>query len=131
MTEKPRLPRRLVRKLYWCETPDHDEDWFIVASSAKEACRIHEDQEGYDEDYARATLVSRIPAALVPVTEWPSRELLEALGGVFLSDSTPRVVQFGQKVYAEGGMDAVLRRLEDDQAEVLGQGRPHGTTRLQ
>lgn len=97
----------------------------------KEACRIHEDQEGYDEGYARATLICRIPATLLSVSGWPNRELLEAVGGVFLSDSTPRMVQFGQKVYAEGGLDAVLRRLEDDQAEIQGQGRPQGTTRLQ
>jgi hypothetical protein len=131
MTEKIKPSRRLVRKLYWCETSDHDEDWFIVASSSKEACCIHEDQEGYDEGYARATLICRIPAALAPTIGWPNRELLDALGGMFLSESTPRVVQFGQKVYAEGGMDAVLGRLEDDQAEIRGQGRLHGTTRLQ
>ena len=131
MMENPRLLRRRVKKLYWCETPDQDEDWFIVASSANEACRIHEDQEGYDEGYARTRLVCRIPATLAPVTGWPSRELLEALGAVFLSDSTPRVVQYGQTMYAEGGMDAVLRRREDDQAEAMGKGRPQGTTRLQ
>ncbi|MBI3246533.1 MAG: hypothetical protein HYZ50_08510 [Deltaproteobacteria bacterium] len=131
MTEKLRLSRRRVQKLYWCETPDHDEDWFIVASSAKEACRIHEAQEGYGKSYARSRLVCRIPSALAPATGWPSQELLEALGGVFLSNSTPRVVQYGQTVYVEGGMDAVLRRLEDDQAEAMGKGRPQGTTRLQ
>ena len=35
--------------LYWCETDDHDEDWFIVAESAEEACHIHESAEGYDD----------------------------------------------------------------------------------
>jgi hypothetical protein len=31
-------------------------------------------------------------------------------------------VQFGDRVYEEGGLDAVLRRLEDDQSEATGQG---------
>ena len=29
-------------KLYWVTTEDHDEDWFIVASSSDEAARCHE-----------------------------------------------------------------------------------------
>lgn len=35
-------------ELYWCETSDHTEDCLIVASSAKETCRIFEDTEDYD-----------------------------------------------------------------------------------
>src|SRR5262245_27742948 len=104
--------------LYWCETKDHDEDWFVVASSAHEAQHFHEIEEGYGERDARATLVCRIPKALKPSTKaWPEHDLLRALGGVFVSESTPRVVQFHDRVYAEGGLDAVLRRLEDDQSE--------------
>jgi hypothetical protein len=38
--------------------------------------------------------------------------------------------QIGQTIYQEGGMDAVLRRLEDDNAEAMGKGRPNGTTKL-
>ncbi len=42
---------------YWCETADHNEDWFMVASSAQEACRLHEGAEGYNRGDAQATLV--------------------------------------------------------------------------
>ncbi len=49
--------------LYWCETFDHDEDWFIVAASAIEACRMHETVEGYEKGEAHATFIKRIPNA--------------------------------------------------------------------
>src|SRR5215510_2727201 len=117
--------------LYWCETADHDEDWFVVASSAKEACRFHEQEEGYGTGDGRATLVCRIPRTLSVHKGWPSSDLLRALGAVFLSDSTPRVVQIRSTVYQEGGMDAVINRLSDDYAEAAGMGRLNKTTCLQ
>jgi hypothetical protein len=83
--------------LYWCETADHDEDWFIVAPSAKVAKCIHEDAEGYDRGVARVTLVCRIPKGLglTPSPGWPDHDLLRTLGAVFLSEQTPRIVQIG------------------------------------
>ena len=41
-------------ELFWVTTEDHDEDWFVVASSAEEASRFHEDAEGYDPGDATA-----------------------------------------------------------------------------
>ena len=116
--------------LYWCKTMDHDEDWFIVAPSAKEARRLHEDAEGYGRGTAQATLVVRIPKALNPLVGHPTHELLCSLGAVFISDETPRAVQIGSTMYQEGGMDAVIDRLSDDQSEALGYGRPNRTSRL-
>ncbi len=116
--------------LYWCETPDHDEDWFMVAPSAREACRLHEGHEGYARGDAYATLACHIPKHLTPEIGWPDHELLKALGAVFLSDQTPRIVRIGKTIYREGGMDGVLNRLQDDLHEAVGEGRPHGTTKL-
>ena len=116
--------------LYWCETMDHDEDWFIVAPSAKEARRLHEDAEGYGRGDAQATLVARIPKALNPSAGHPTHKLLRSLGALFISEETPRAVQIGSTTYQEGGMDAVIDRLSDDQSEVLGYGRPNRTSRL-
>ena len=116
--------------LYWCETSDHDEDWFIVARSAREARKIHADEEGYEPTMIQATLVQRIPKEIAATQGWPDHELLLNLGAVFLCEKTPRIVQIGSVIYKEGGMDGVLRRLEDDQSEVLGKGRPNGTTKL-
>jgi len=46
-------------KLYWCTTQDHDEDWFILAESARSAKRYHEYYEGYGAGDARARLIVR------------------------------------------------------------------------
>src|SRR5262249_20853392 len=100
--------------LYWCETSDHDEDWFSVTPSVREACRSHEGEEGYALGDAHATLVCRMPKQLTARAGWPDHALLKALGAVFLSDQTPRIVQFGKRIYREGGMDGVLNRLADD-----------------
>src|SRR5713101_2221787 len=116
--------------LYWCETADHEEDWFMTASSAKEACRLHEEAEGYAPWDTRATLVCRIPRKRTPRKGWPEHDLLCELGAVFLSETTPRVVEIGATVYQEGGMDAVIDRLSDDQAEAAGKGRPNKTSKL-
>jgi hypothetical protein len=122
---------RKPMSLYWCETADHDEDWFVVASSAKEACRFHEKEEGYGPGDAHAALVCPIPHTLSARKGWPDHDLLRALGAVFLSDSTPRVVEIKSTVYQEGGMDAVINRLSDDYAEAAGMGRLNKTTCLQ
>lgn len=71
-----------IMKLYWAETNDHDEDWFIVATSAREARRIHEDSEGYDRGDAEVTLVCRLPESEQSHhAGWPRDGLLKACGG--------------------------------------------------
>ena len=68
---KAKSPSRPL-KLYWCTTPDHDEDWFIVARSAAAASREHEDDEGYEgyEGYeggdAEAELACDVPIKMRP-----------------------------------------------------------------
>lgn len=42
--------------MYWCTTPDSDEDCFVVAESAAVARRFHEDAEGYGRGEAHAEL---------------------------------------------------------------------------
>src|SRR5665213_1430061 len=44
-------------KLYWVTTQDHDEDWFILAESAKSARAYHEDYEGYGDGDAHSRLI--------------------------------------------------------------------------
>ena len=45
--------------LYWVTTDDHDEDWFIMASTAQAARRYHTEYEGYSPGDAHAELVTR------------------------------------------------------------------------
>lgn len=105
-------------KLYWCETDDHDEDWFVIARNAEDAEAFHVDAEGYDDDDAGAQLVCVLPATLQEEAKrgWPSNEQIIACGGEFLPNvpqdglnelrahlaSGSRVVKFGSHVFAEG-----------------------------
>ena len=51
-------PKRFA--LYWCTTPDGDEDWFVVAESAATARRFHENAEGYDRGEADAERIAPV-----------------------------------------------------------------------
>lgn len=113
MASKKRKP---VLKLYWVMTDDHDEDWFIVAHSAAEARRIHEDEEGYDRGDAYCELVLNLPPDKQGESVgWPRPGLLEELGGEvsrtppdehealrYEAGSGARVVKFGDRVFGEG-----------------------------
>lgn len=115
-------------KLYWCETPDHDEDWFIVARSADEAAAFHEDAEGYDVGEADAELVCVLPDALQRDADrerggWPSDRALLACGAELVPHtprdedadlreqlgSRARVVRINGRVYGEGDLVSNVR----------------------
>ena len=117
-------------KLYWCETPDHDEDWFIVARSADEAAAFHEDAEGYDVGEADAELVCVLADGLQRDADrersgWPSNQVLLACGAELVPHtprdddadireqvgSRARVVRINGRVYGEGDLVSNLRHL--------------------
>jgi hypothetical protein len=117
MKQASRSPTRYPLKLYWLETADHDEDWFVIARTAREARSFFEDQEGYLRGDATSRLVLRLPKELqlesgesstlsksAPTHApcWPSEEIIKACGGVYLLKGDVRVVQFGERTYAEG-----------------------------
>jgi hypothetical protein len=118
-------------KLYWCETDDHDEDWFVVARNEDDAQLFHENMEGYDEDDARAELVCVLPLTEQEAVEekgdhWPSDETLLACGAEFLPNvpqdganelraamgSGSRVVRINDRVYGEGDIVGNMLRSE-------------------
>ncbi|GMR24494.1 MAG: hypothetical protein BMS9Abin37_3046 [Acidobacteriota bacterium] len=115
--------------LYWVETTDRAEDWFIVARSKRGAARWHEKAEGYESGDAVATLVLRIPRDLESPEGWPSHELLEACGAKIRRVETPRVVEIGTTRFVEGYLESDIRQLADDGFEALGKGRPNETKR--
>lgn len=106
--------------LYWCTTEDGDEDWFMVATSARQAARLHEDAEGYEEGEARAERIAEVPAGVQAKPGWPDQATIEACGGEFLPyrpaggprdaalreslGQDARVVRFGERVFVEGDM---------------------------
>ncbi len=102
------LPAKTQWALYWCSTPDGDEDWFVVAPSAWSACSFHEDAEGYDRGDASAEWVIDIPDELIADSaaecDWPSDELLRACGAEFLPfhpDMDPGKVELRRRMGVE------------------------------
>jgi hypothetical protein len=99
-------------KLYWVTTDDHDEDWFIVASSSQAACKAHEDREGYNPGDARAEAIVDIPENVPAEPGWPSEELLRSLGADILHDGQPRVVEIGGRKFCEGMLESRLNEMK-------------------
>ena len=91
--------------LYWVTTEDHDEDWFIVARDAIQACVFHEDAEGYDEGDAIAEWVAEIPDGVEAEPGWPSDKVLLSCGAKFLRENTPRVVEIAGRKFSEGMLE--------------------------
>ncbi|MGH9318296.1 MAG: hypothetical protein ACRD21_17445 [Vicinamibacteria bacterium] len=114
-------------KLYWVETPDHAEDWLMVAPSESRAEKLHEQYEGYERGDAEASLVAAVPQSLEAPMVWPLDELLEACGVRILRPETPRVVEIAGRKFTEGYLEHEIRQIDDDAAEALGRGRPNRT----
>ena len=116
-------------KLYWVTTEDHDEDWFMIASSKNEASKLHEEFEGYDMGIASAQEILSIPDNISVEPGWPSKNVLLSVGATFIKDDEPRIIKINGKQYAEGMLNAHLRELDDDTFEILGEKRLNQTKR--
>lgn len=113
--------KKMKPKLYWVETEDHDEDWFIVATSARSARAFHEQSEGYNPGDAFSKLVCSVPdEAMVHVVDrglpcWPTNELLLGCGAELLTatpgpenlDALRTVVGSGQRIVRIRGVTYV------------------------
>ena len=117
--------------LYWVETDDHHEDWFVLAESEEQAEFIHEEFEAYDDGDAEAQFVARIPDGLVAKTGHPSKEALVACGAKIIRAETPWCVEIGGKRYSEGMLQYHILSIDDDRCEAAGEGRPNRTMRLE
>jgi hypothetical protein len=115
--------------LYWVETEDHAEDWFVVANDAEEAATLHEDFEGYAPGDAFAEMITAIPEGITVNTGWPSDEVLLACGATFISQGPTRIVDINNRRFCEGLMESTIRSLDDDRLEEIGKGRPNKTDR--
>ncbi len=117
-------------KLYWATTEDHDEDWFIVASSSEEATKYHEEMEGYEPGEAKAEEILDIPENISAEAGWPSDELLLAVGADFRINDQSRVVEIAGRVFCEGMLEATLNEIYDDIFEERGYERLNKTKKL-
>jgi hypothetical protein len=119
----------LPLKLYWVETADNTEDWFMVARTEEAACVYHEDYEGFNRNDAFAKFVVVVPENVQSRPGHPSKKVIEACGGKFLRNVTPRVVELAGCEYCEGALEHAVRQRADDLFEKQGKGRPNGTKR--
>jgi hypothetical protein len=127
-------PRTKRFALYWCTTPDGDEDWFVVADSAASARRFHENVEDYERGEANAERIAPLPASLVTPAGWrngptgkehksacwPSDDLLVACGGEIaplprdgvrdMMQIVCKDVRFGDRVFRAGDLIANMDR---------------------
>jgi len=118
--------------LYWCETGDHFEDWFVVAIEAEAAEWFFRDREGYEEEVeVLTTFVLSLPPELQEAGNggWPSHELLNACRARFISEASPRIVEIAGRRWVEGIADSIIMTASDDDLERRGFGRPNGTRR--
>ena len=124
-------------KLYWVESPEHHEDWFVIARTARTARAFFETFEGYNSGDATSRLVTELPETIQSETGpywtdaelggltapcWPSEEAIKACCGVYVMNGDTRVVQLGGHTYAEGMLEAEIRSLQASRT------RPSGGT---
>jgi hypothetical protein len=117
-------------RLYWAQTIDHHEDWFIVAQDVHEAERLHEEMEGYEFGDAEAEEILEIPGTVPAEPGWPSEELLEAIGARYIETGATRVVELNGRTFCEGMLEETIRSLDDDRFEAQGEGRINGTRKI-
>lgn len=71
--------------LYWVESFDHSEDWFVAASSGAEARQFFADDMGYEllEDEITSLDVCRVPDSIDTVdgVQFADEEMITACGG--------------------------------------------------
>ena len=68
--------------IYWLDSLDHGEDWFVAADNAREAMAFFAGDMGYDviADEVRAMEVCAVPEQITIVdTQFPDNEQIEAL----------------------------------------------------
>jgi hypothetical protein len=121
--------------LYWVQTEDHSEDWFIFASTARAAGGFHEDYEGYEARDASARLViekvelqkfeNGTPPCHAQIPD------LQALGFEILTnlDSKMRIVRLNGEQFVEGEMETLVAVATDNALESAGMPRLNGTPR--
>ena len=120
-------------ELFWVESNDHCEDWFVNAPDGYEAEVFFADYMGYDldNDQITSTNICEFPSSVrIKDVEFTSDKEIIACGGEFiefhdedivqhvpyellemLTDET-RIVRIGKKVYMEGNVMRVVLQME-------------------
>lgn len=119
--------------VFWVESADHCEDWFVAAPTLEEAASIFAHDMGYDliKDQVIATHVCGIPAHLeINLSGFVDNFIITECGGEFIEfydldimehvtdevirtvAGETRIVRFGKNVYMEGNALRVALQME-------------------
>ena len=120
-------------KVFWVESADHSEDWFIVAQDIEVAVNLFASEMGYDifKDEIIATEICPLDKSLdYPHADFLDNDGVIACGGEFLDfhdedlleffdedfvkkvAGETRIVRFGDRVYMEGNIMRVALQME-------------------
>src|SRR5690606_10906485 len=107
-------------KLYWAMTGGSEEDWFIVARSARDAAFEHAAAEGFDPEDPSAEYIMDIPPSLQRRLAsadvcWPDHETLIECGAKFIREVSPRVVEIAGRTFTEGMMERLVEMARSGQ----------------
>jgi hypothetical protein len=107
-------------KLYWVTTDDHDEDWFIFASSARQAGAYHEHYEGYGKgDASSRLIVSNVTLQEFMNGTPPCHARFEDLYQIGLEAGTipgRRGAGLNGEIFREGILEAIIELGRQQQA---------------
>jgi hypothetical protein len=74
-------------------------------------------------------MIREVPDEISTDIGWPSDEVLTRCGARILAEGSPRVVEIGNRRFCEGLMESIIRTLDDEMFEALGEGRPNKTNK--
>lgn len=97
-----------VMKLFWLETADHCNDWFIIAPQKQDAVQWFADAEGYAEYEVAASWVCDLPQGGDFATGWPHQRMFDVLNAHIEIEEGARVVRIAGKTYKEGIEDSII-----------------------
>ena len=114
-----------MMNIYWLNSLDHGEDWFVAANNVREAMAFFADDMGYDviEDEVRAMEVCSVPEQVnIAQTQFLDNDQIKSCGGYLihyddkdlleLVDQTvldslgteTRIVRFEHQIFIEGNV---------------------------
>jgi hypothetical protein len=101
--------------LYWVSTDDHDSDWFIFATTARQALAFHERAEGlrgpYGDDASSRLIVSRVTLEKFENGTPPCHARFEDLYQIGLEAGTNpgrRKRRFNGEIFQNGILEAII-----------------------
>ena len=106
-----------MMNIYWLDSLDHGEDWFVAANNMHEAMTFFAQDMGYDlvEDEVRATDVCAVPEEVsIAQTQFLDEDQISAFGGQLIRyDDRDLLEVVDQSVLDYLGVETRIVRFEN------------------